>query len=55
MKINFFAFPALAVAFTALSALSYAYLPGESGFVSLEPGGAFCLGFQGGSCLVLFR
>lgn len=36
MKINFFAFPTFAVAFTALSVLSYAYLPGESGFVSLE-------------------
>lgn len=36
MKINFFAFPTFAVAFTAFSVLSYAYLPGESGFVSLE-------------------
>ena len=36
MKINFFSFPTFAVAFTALSALSHAYLPGESRFVSLD-------------------
>lgn len=36
MKINFFLLPAFAVAFTALSVLSHAYLPGESGFVSLD-------------------
>ena len=36
MKIKFFPLSTFAVAFTALSALSYAYLPGESGFVSLE-------------------
>ena len=36
MKIKFSTLPIFAVAFTALSALSYAYLPGESGFVSLE-------------------
>ena len=36
MKINFFQPLSFAVAFTALSAISYAYLPGESGFVSLD-------------------
>ena len=36
MKINFFQLLSFAVAFTALSAISYAYLPGESGFVSLD-------------------
>jgi protease-4 len=36
MKINFFQSLSFAVAFTALSAISYAYLPGESGFVSLD-------------------
>ncbi|MBR2579257.1 MAG: hypothetical protein IKE41_03895, partial [Clostridia bacterium] len=36
MKINFFQPLSFAVAFTALSTISYAYLPGESRFVSLE-------------------
>lgn len=36
MKINFFQPLSFAIAFTALSAISYAYLPGESGFVSLD-------------------
>ena len=36
MKINFFQLLSFTVAFTALSAISYAYLPGESRFVSLD-------------------
>ena len=36
MKINFFQSLSFAVAFTALSTISYAYLPGESRFVSLD-------------------
>ena len=36
MKINFFQPLSFAVAFTALSTISYAYLPGESRFISLE-------------------